>query len=71
MDIHGDFHSPKAVASAVEKVIRLRFREIEHVTTTPCNILYEVFVNAILVACLIHLQNIVEALVKPEIFKIV
>lgn len=69
MDIDSDFHSLRAVAFAAEEVIWLCICEIKDVTTTLCNILYEVFVNAILVACLVHLQNIIGVLVKPEILK--
>lgn len=65
-----NFHSLEAITSSAEEVIWSCLCEIEHIATAPCDILYEAFVNALLIASLVHLQNIVEVLVKPKILKL-
>lgn len=67
INIDCNFHSLRAIASATEEIKWLCLSEIKHVSTTPSNVRYEVFVNAIVVARLVHFQNIVELLVKPKI----
>ena len=60
------FHALKAVASAAEEVIRPRLREIKHVPPSPGNVGDEVLVIAVVVICLVHLQDIVGVLVKHK-----
>lgn len=67
MNIDCDFHSFEAMASAAEEVVLPSLRQIKDVATTPSDIRYEVSFNAILEACLVHFQNIVDVLVEPKI----
>lgn len=63
------FHSLEAISSSAEEVIWSCLCEIEHIATAPCDILYEASVNALFIASLVHLQNIVEVLIKPKVLK--
>ncbi|GFZ19292.1 hypothetical protein Acr_27g0010310 [Actinidia rufa] len=65
-DMDSQFHALKAVASAAEEVIRPRLREIKHVPPSPGNVGDEVLVIAVVVVCLVHLQDIVGVLVKHK-----
>ena len=65
-----NFHSLEAISSSAEEVVWSCLCEIEHITTAPCDILHEAFVNALFIASLVHLQNIVEVLIKPKVLKL-
>lgn len=64
-----NFHTLKTVTSTTDEEICLRLSQIEHVPPASRNVIYEIFVDAILVACAVYLQNIVDTLVKPKIYK--
>lgn len=64
-----NFHTLKTVTSTTEEEICLCLCQIEHVPAASRNVIYEAFVDAVLIACAVHLQNIVDTLVKPKIYK--
>lgn len=67
-NLNSDFHTLKAVTSAAEKEICICLRQVKHVPPASCNIIYEIFVNAIIIASFVHLKNIVGMLIKPKIW---
>lgn len=58
-----------AVTSAGEEVIRPCLCELIHISPSPGYVLYEALIIAVLIARLVHLQNIVVPLVKVEYLK--
>ena len=71
MDVDGDFEPSEAVAAAAEEVIGFELGELKNVSpTSPSYVVDEVLVNAILVACLVHLKHVVLVLVVSKIFNL-
>ena len=69
MNVDCNFHSIKVVAATAEEVVGFELSELKHVSPFLCYVLDKVLVNAVFIACLIHLQHIVLVLVKSKIFE--
>lgn len=64
-----NFHPFKAVHTTTKKVIWSCLCEIEHIPATSCNVCYAVFVIAVVVVNLVHLQNTVAGFVESKVFR--
>lgn len=65
----GELHAivEAMAATPADEVVGFDVGEIEDVAAAPSDVLDVVPVYATLVACLVHLQNVVVVLVKPKI----
>ena len=62
-----NFHPHKAETSPTKEVINFCITQVEHIPPTSCYICQKILVFAVLVACLIHLKNVVDPLIKSKI----
>jgi hypothetical protein len=60
-------HTFETITSTTNEIIRLWFKELKNISSSSCYVEYVIVVNALLVATLVNLKDIVTRSIEPEI----
>lgn len=68
-NVNGNLHAFEAITSTANEIVRLWFKELEHVSYSLGHVVYEIGIDASLVASLVYLEDVVTGPIESKIYQ--